>query len=433
MEFIHLIREKQQELIRLYHLEQEQKDMGVMVFRKDAHNNAQVIYYPLESIRSTYIVQRLRAMVLAMEGNNELKLENRLIITLPQFDELPEGVDVPKVMYFCIMDGPSGRLFQLIPQSTEVDGKLYYYYQMIADPDPDELEKMENEKARGVRGDTWTIGPTENGKWFKQVCLLALGNEPLFKKFRCAREFREIIGNENESYGEQIAQALEARGLDELGDIRNFKYLDEIGGPDKYYYAEIGWEMSPTTLRYMNTAFDIADSFGGEDEGIDWFEDKKIIEVGGGYGGLCSVLHQAADLREYTLVEIEPVRGLAERYLTEANVINNESTVNVVTPQGVELESDDPELESAELTQGEDWDLLISEYAFCELNQTGMEFYYRNVFPRVKNCYLGMNIWEEARKNEILARLQEFFTTVEEHKVTPEHPQWKRYIIVCKK
>lgn len=406
MEFIHLIREKQAELIRLYHLELKQKDMGVLVFRKDKTQNAQVIYYPLESIKSTYITQRLRAMVMDMEGNTELRLENRLIITLPQFEEMPEGVETPQIMYFCIMDGPSGRLFQLIPQTTEVDGKIWYYYQMIADPSPDEIGKH---KEKDTVKDSWTVGPTENGKWFKQACLLSVTNEVFFKTFRSSREFREIIGNEDEEYGKKIVAELD---LDELGDIRNYKYLDEIGGPLTYYYSEMMCEMSPTTLRYMNTMLDI---------GAEELEGKRIIELGGGYGGLCAVITQAIDYASYTVVEVEPVRGLAERYLREATSDSlTEKNIKLIVPEAVE-------------GTDEEWDLLISEYAFCELNEEGIEFYLQTVFPRVKNCYLGMNVWEEVRKNEILTRLQELFTTVTEHKVTPEHPDWKRYVFVCKK
>ncbi len=402
MEFIHLIREKQAELIRLYHLEETQKGMGVMVFRKDKTDNAQVIYYPLENITSTYIVQRLRAMVLAMEGKLELKLEHRLIITLPQFEDLPEGLEIPKVMYFCIMDGADGRLFQLIPQTTKVEDKTWYYYQMIADPT---IEEMNKEHVSNK--DTWTVGPTENGKWFKQTCLLALSNDILFKTFRSAREFREIIGNENEAYGKQIVTDCD---LSILGDIRNYKYLDEIGGPIRYYYSEIDCELSPTTLRYMNTVLDVTKHFTELD-------DKRIIEIGGGYGGLCSVLSQIIEYKKYTFVEIEPVIGLAKRYLNEINKENEE--IDLVVPE--------------QIPEDVEWDLLISEYAFCELNEEGIEFYLKHIFPRVKNCYLGMNVWEEVRKTQILKRLEELFTTVTEHKVTPEHPEWKRYILVCKR
>ena len=46
-------------------------------------------------------------------------------------------------------------------------------------------------------------------------------------------------------------------------------------------YPDVG-TMSPTTIRYIKNVSDIINAFG---TGM-----KSIVEVGGGYGGLCKVM-----------------------------------------------------------------------------------------------------------------------------------------------
>ena len=64
--------------------------------------------------------------------------------------------------------------------------------------------------------------------------------------------------------------------------------------------------ISPTTLRYMKNTFEMALMLDGA-------EVSKVVEVGGGYGGLCRVLSKVCEFDEYILIDLPGGICLAEK------------------------------------------------------------------------------------------------------------------------
>ena len=57
--------------------------------------------------------------------------------------------------------------------------------------------------------------------------------------------------------------------------------------------------ISPSTLRYIQNALDISYFYGEGDL-------NKIVEIGGGYGGLCKTINCLCDFGEYHIYDMEP-------------------------------------------------------------------------------------------------------------------------------
>jgi hypothetical protein len=91
-------------------------------------------------------------------------------------------------------------------------------------------------------------------------------------------------------------------------NLELFRRNDFYGNPDLYEDPEIG-KFSLTTLKYAYNALEI----------IEYVKDSsinKIVEIGGGYGGLAVVLGGILDFSEYTLVDLPETCKLVDKYIS---------------------------------------------------------------------------------------------------------------------
>ncbi|MCB2227320.1 MAG: putative sugar O-methyltransferase [Desulfarculaceae bacterium] len=164
-------------------------------------------------------------------------------------------------------------------------------------------------------------------------------------------------------------------GKEYIAEIRKSQYLwdklplfkmnDEYGGPVLCRYPEVG-NVSPTTLRYIKVLGDLIKYFSQLD-GI------SICEIGVGYGGQCRVINAYARPFKYTLVDIKPALLLAQRYLD--NFIMH-SSISYLTMNELEVSS---------------YDLVVSNYAFTELNREIQDVYIEKIIKNARAGYITYN------------------------------------------
>ena len=141
---------------------------------------------------------------------------------------------------------------------------------------------------------------------------------------------------------------------------------DSIGNPNLCLYH--GKKISPTTLRYVKNSLDIIDLCSG-------IEIKKIVEVGGGYGGLCKTLSVLCEFEKYIQVDLPEAIKVQEKYLKFFPEVFSK------------LEF----VPCNELKNIENVDLFISNYALSELNIESKIVYYENVIKNSKIVYITYN------------------------------------------
>lgn len=199
------------------------------------------------------------------------------------------------------------------------------------------------------------------------ACKIASIDDKAFSTFKKDARYRQIL--EHVSYEEacQYIKEIPVPISDVIEHLEDFKENDKYGSPDIHQFDELG-EISPTTIRYIKNSFDIVNNFNSSDI-------KNIVEIGGGYGGLCKVLSTLVEFDNYIIFDLEEVNGLIKKYTSKFSKISDKV-------QAFTLD---------ELGEIEGIDLLISNYAFSEVSLDIQNEYYDKVIKKSKNIYMIFN------------------------------------------
>ena len=227
---------------------------------------------------------------------------------------------------------------------------------------------------------------SDNGD-YPQFCLKASLDDEIFKNFKQYKVYNEIL--EHVGYNLGLKYYDEIKKLDEslLKDnlINEFKKNDKVGNPILFNFNEIE-NISGSTLRYIHVLAKLKQLFGSLDN-------KKICEIGVGYGGQCRILSSFFKLKSYTLIDLKPVLGLAQKYLDNypLNTVIEYKTMN-------------------ELSYDKEYDLVISNYAFSEISKEFQKIYLDKVIKQSKSGFMIMNQiapdgFEQYSQNELLKEI----------------------------
>ena len=234
--------------------------------------------------------------------------------------------------------------------------------------------------------ENWSCLTAEDTTPYAEICTEAVENDEVFKKFKKDPRYTAILEHVSPDHGQRYFNGIMQYELDtEL--IEAFKENDSLGGASVIDYGEPFGEVSPSTLRYVQNTLDIA-HFVGEGE------ISKIVEIGGGYGGLCKTISCLCDFDEYHIYDIEAASKLQQKYLSNFDVIDRVSFHS--TPEVIE-----------------EVDLVISNYAYSELNLELQNAYYENVIKNAKRVYMILNRGEVSREVLLERAKEDFEVTVE--------------------
>ncbi len=201
---------------------------------------------------------------------------------------------------------------------------------------------------------------------YPNFCLKASKHNYIFKNFKSDPRFKLFMENISQKAGKAYFFYIHDhyRHLFELFEA--FKKNDELGNPTKYEYENFGQTISPTTLRYIKTAGDLLATFGDLNK-------KHIVEIGGGYGGQCYILSTLCDFASYTIIDLPECNALTKRYLAKLGVKN----VHFINKK--------------KLNQVKSYDLVISNYAFSEVDFNEQTKYLKKIIKSTPNGYMMMN------------------------------------------
>jgi hypothetical protein len=148
------------------------------------------------------------------------------------------------------------------------------------------------------------------------------------------------------------------------GSLDMLRQNDRHGGPILHDYEDIG-RFSPATLRYIKVAVDLRRIFGSLDG-------YRIAEIGVGYGGQCRILSALNAIASYSLFDLPEPLELTRRYLGHF---------------------EPADIRYCDLGAGEpqDYDLVISNYAFSELHKDVQDLYWERVIARSRHGFMLYN------------------------------------------
>jgi len=200
---------------------------------------------------------------------------------------------------------------------------------------------------------------------YPNFCNKASIDYRIFTKFRRNEIYQQILEHVSFETGNLYLEEIKKNEITLLKHIEDFKINDNWGTPELFTYAMIG-KISPSTLRYIKVYSDLRLHFNNLDN-------KSICEIGVGYGGQCRIVNSINSPKSYTLVDIKPALRLSQTYL-DNYILNSKieyKTMNELDKQ--------------------DYDLVISNYAFTELPRSIQDVYLKKVILNSKSGYIIYN------------------------------------------
>ena len=212
-----------------------------------------------------------------------------------------------------------------------------------------------------IQPEAGSISGTDSG--YLGIVQAALDDQVAFNKFKSNREYREILEHVNRELGKKYLEVIRRYGN---APYKFHEYLSlNYCSPFRYTYKGLG-RVSPSNLRYGKIALDLRVLFGSLD-------DFAISEIGIGYGGQYHALTTISKLKSYTFYDLPQVIKLANLYLSRLC-----PDLKVHKPGNFQV-----------LNQAAD--LVISNYAFSELEKSLQEIYFQNVISNSKRGYVIFN------------------------------------------
>ena len=209
----------------------------------------------------------------------------------------------------------------------------------------------------------WVVkeGPA---KLYYDICKEASENEKVFSRFKVSGQYTTILSHVDKQKGSLYLRLVETHYPELLKDNR-YLINDKLGGDEfvnssrkfkeNFFNRNNNEDISidPSTLRYLKQVGDI----------LSICKPTSIVEIGGGYGGLLLLLSQYCDVKSYYDYDHPNVIKLVKKYLGNYNI-------------SVEDEVKDK------------YDLVISAFAWDELNVNVRKWYIDNVFTKGEHGYI---------------------------------------------
>jgi putative sugar O-methyltransferase len=202
---------------------------------------------------------------------------------------------------------------------------------------------------------------------YLNACKSFVEDDNKFNNFKQDSRYKVIL--EHVSLDESNQFISEMKNLEILTEdqIEKFKENDIYGNPEIFEYEKFG-NISPSTIRYIKNTLDIFNHFSSENI-------KDIVEIGGGYGGLCKTMSVLFDYDNYVIIDLPEVSKLSKKYISNF----------------LPLKDKVQQLNFNELDVIENIDLVISNYAFSECSLDIQKKYYNDVIRNSNKFYLVYN------------------------------------------
>jgi len=218
----------------------------------------------------------------------------------------------------------------------------------------------------------WELPSRDITDKYEERCEAFVKDDSLFANFKQDPEYTKVLEGNEPDVGLRALQ-----GINKWGDIarefmvanlNRFKENENIGNPKLLNFGGYIGKVAPSTLRYINTCVEIQQAF---DSGY-----KRIIEIGGGYGGLCKTFNAFfGDFDKYTIIDSPWASKLTEKYLSKFKL----GGVTCVA------------VDNLDSVDTEDIDLCIADSSLSECNMQTQLLYIDKIVKHAKFAYIVYN------------------------------------------
>jgi hypothetical protein len=194
--------------------------------------------------------------------------------------------------------------------------------------------------------------------------------------FKCNENYKWVLEHVDKDTGASYIKYINKLSNISFNEIQGYCLMNDIiGNPDKsdYYFITT----SPTNMRYILHSHIILTYLKSLN-----LPSIDIVEVGGGYGGLCLAINYFCEkyniqINSYTIIDLPAVSTLQKKYIS---LVNPKLSINYLdsTTFGSTLETNNM--------------FLISNYCFSEIADDLQKQYIQHLFPKVSHGFMAWNI-----------------------------------------
>lgn len=237
----------------------------------------------------------------------------------------------------------------------------------------------------------WQVPP--HRQEYLEACSEAVRSDGAFAFFRSDHRYRRVLEHVNYAQGKSYLEAALVMAPAFVRQyFKAFQQNDAVGNACCYEYS-LGL-ICPTTLRYVYLTTELL-QWAGTLDGLD------IVEIGGGYGGLCRIIMATCKPHSYAIFDLESPLLLTQKYLAHYS-----------------LGDISFHLASA-LEKMRDVDVVISTWALSELDQQTQGDYYTHLIEDSRFGYTKYNTDYTGLTN-YLKSLGRFAIVVETDPLSPK-------------
>jgi len=182
---------------------------------------------------------------------------------------------------------------------------------------------------------------------YLNFCREAISDDALFSTFKVNSKYTPILSHVNINEGLQYLREADSDTLEHC------KQNDMHGGAPLYNYGTI--EADPTSLRYARFVTHIR-NYLGDNLG-------NVLEIGGGYGGLCLFVSKTLQPDSYSIIDDEAVLPFIDKYLSIHNIQRE--------------------------TGEKEYDTVLSTYAWDELDAPTREKHFKVIESSSRGYIIG--------------------------------------------
>ncbi len=239
-----------------------------------------------------------------------------------------------------------------------------------------------------------SITDSETLETYASLCGSAARDSETFNRFRSSRVLVEALDHVSIEQGNSYISEILRSGPWSYEFTKALLQVDKVGKPRKFKFKPYG-TFSPTLLRYLKVYKDLENNFGS-------LKNLNIAEIGIGFGGQASLINLLSKPLSYTFYDIPPVLELAQKFMKEIDASGNFAFFDGRNPEPFEP------------------DLVISNYAFSELNRDVQNQYLKNVVLKSPRGYITWNNLSEQTLGGY--SLAELIRVIPNSEIRPEKP-----------
>ena len=242
----------------------------------------------------------------------------------------------------------------------------------------------------------------EDYNHYLKVCEVASRNDDVFNNFKRIRHYVDVLEHVSYKLGVDYLKVLFGRLNNYVHrlDWESIMINDTFGNPRmsnfeqqmKKYIKLPHYNFSPTTIRYIVTGLDILE-YAEQNSN----KSLKIVEIGGGYGGQCKVLHDLCklfkiEIESYTICDLREAGLLQKKFLGKVNIDAKFIVYDDVKDKKVSFEN---------------VDLLISNYCLGEITKDIQDVYINAIEKYSQMAYFLWNSKDVNQKLNNYSRIVE--------------------------